>query len=63
MRETDSSFLVRVWRDGKGDAAWRASARDLRTRRLEHFQSLDELLRFLTDPPALPPVEGADPEG
>jgi len=47
MREHDSSYVLRVWKDGKGEAAWRASLKTLNAPEQKLFKSLDDLLAFL----------------
>lgn len=41
------AFLVRLWR-AEPDAAWRASARDVRTGLEHHFASVERLLVYLS---------------
>lgn len=48
MRE-EKLFVLKVWRDGRGDEAWRASLRDLRNQDTELFDSLERLSDFIAD--------------
>jgi hypothetical protein len=41
--------LLRAWRDGAREDAWRFSAEDLRTREVRHFAALEALHRFLDE--------------
>jgi hypothetical protein len=50
MREFDKRYLLRVWKDGKGEDAWRASLKDLRATEGQEpqvFKSLTDLLSFI----------------
>jgi hypothetical protein len=49
MRDFDGSYLLRVWRDGRGDDAWRASLRDLRSQETTTFHTLAALAEHLAD--------------
>jgi len=60
MNKTYHSYLLRVWQsDERGQPVWLASLEDPHTRRVLHFNSLEELWRFLkdqaADPDAPPP--------
>ena len=60
MNKSYHSYLLRVWQsDERGQPVWLASLEDPHTRRVLHFNSLEELWRFLKDqaasPDALPP--------
>jgi hypothetical protein len=41
------SYLLRLWNDGKGEASWRASLEDIRTKETLTFASLEELAHYL----------------
>jgi hypothetical protein len=50
MREVDKRYLLHVWKDGKGEDAWRASLKDLRAtddQDAQVFKSLSDLLSFI----------------
>lgn len=47
VREFDASYLLRVWRDGRGEDAWRASLKDLRSQETLTFQDLQTLAGFI----------------
>lgn len=47
MRDFDASYLLRLWRDGRGDDAWRASLRDLRSQETATFHTLADLAEHL----------------
>lgn len=48
MRE-EKLFVLKVWRDGRGDEAWRASLKDLRNQDMELFDSLERLSEFIAE--------------
>jgi len=50
-READNRYLLRVWRDGQADRAWRATLRDVRDGSVRSFLGLDELVDFLETAP------------
>jgi hypothetical protein len=43
MREFDASYVLRVWKDGKGQDAWRASLKNLKSQETELFRNLSDL--------------------
>jgi hypothetical protein len=47
VRPRDERYLLRVWRDGDGAGAARASLRHLETSEQHHFADLERLLDFL----------------
>jgi hypothetical protein len=65
MREVDKRYLLHVWKDGKGEDAWRASLKDLRStddQDPQVFKSLTDLLSFIRqvqDAEAEPPGHSA----
>lgn len=65
MREVDKRYLLHVWKDGKGEDAWRASLKDLRAtddQDPQVFKSLTDLLSFIRqvqDAEAEPPGHSA----
>ncbi len=69
MRPRDERYLLRVWRDGDGAGAARASLRHLETSEQHHFADLERLLDFLHRDaprgrsPAVPGAEGASERG
>jgi hypothetical protein len=55
MNKSYHSYLLRVWQsDERGQPVWLASLEDPHTRRVLHFNSLEELWRFLKDQAAGP---------
>lgn len=48
MRE-EKLFVLKVWRDGRSDEAWRASLKDLRNQDTELFDSLERLSDFIAE--------------
>lgn len=46
MRE-DALFVLRLWNDGNGEEAWRASLENLRTKQSLKFANLQALARYL----------------
>lgn len=57
MREHDKSYVLRVWKDGKSEEAWRASLKMLNAPEQKLFKSLDDLLSFLKTTDAPEPCE------
>jgi hypothetical protein len=54
MNKTYRSYLLRVWQSNeRGQPVWLASLEDPHTRRVLHFNSLEELWRFLKEQVAL----------
>ena len=43
----DRRYLLRLWRDGQSEEAWRASLKDVSTGQETHFKSLDVLVKHL----------------
>ncbi len=49
MRQHDTSYLLRVWRDGRGNESWRASLKDLRTQEVKTFHTLADLAAHIAE--------------
>jgi hypothetical protein len=55
MNKSYRSYLLRIWQcDERGQSVWLASLEDPHTRRVLHFNSLEELWRFLKEQVATP---------
>lgn len=59
MREHDASYVLRVWKDGKGKEALRASLKELRSQETTLFKNLEDLIPFL-DAKAIKPLKEED---
>jgi hypothetical protein len=63
MNRSYHSYLLRVWQsDERGQPVWLASLEDPHTRRILHFNSLEELWRFLKGQAASPDIPLPHPE-
>jgi hypothetical protein len=63
MNKSYHSYLLRVWQsDEQGQPVWLASLEDTHTRRVLHFNSLEELWHFLKDQAAGPDDSIPHPE-
>lgn len=61
MRE-ETLYMLRLWRDGSGALAWRASLLELRTKELRHFGSVESLQAYLDERTHRTASGGADKE-
>ena len=55
MRE-EARYVLHLWRDGRGDGAWRASLTDVRTRTVCRFGGMAALRAFLDERTARPTI-------
>lgn len=53
MRE-EARYVLHLWRDGRGEGAWRASLTDVRTRSVRRFGGMAALRAFLDERTARP---------
>lgn len=49
MQGSDNRYLLRLWSDGSGSHAWRASLKDLRSDESWHFGTIQQLLAHLKE--------------
>ena len=40
-------YVLHVWKDGSGEAAWRASLKELRSQQVTYFSEPDKLISFI----------------
>ena len=45
----EARYVLYLWRDGRGDGAWRASLTDVRTHRVRRFRDTAGLQAFLDE--------------
>lgn len=45
----EARYVLHLWRDGRGDGAWRASLTDVRTRAVRRFGGMAALRAFLDE--------------
>ncbi len=60
MREHDASYVLRVWKDGKGKEALRASLKELRSQETTLFKNIEDLIPFLDNKALKQALEGED---
>ncbi len=62
----EARYVLHLWRDGRGDDAWRASLTDVRTRAVRRFGGMAALRAFLDERTARQTIardRGAPTEG
>ncbi len=47
MRDHDMNYILRVWKDGKGEHAWRMSLKELGSEEISYFADKARLLERL----------------
>ena len=49
MREYSARYLLHIWKDGKGQEAWRASLKSPGNEKTSYFSTLEKLIEHLKE--------------